>query len=483
MNADQYHASLSQSSSRRNFLKLSTGAAAALGAAPFLATGLKARSTNQPVGRKAKNVILLVSDGMSMGTFTCADYYGRLFLDRESEWLKLQKNPLSFQGLMDAASADSHVTDSAAAGSAWGCGHRVPNGSLNMGPKGENFEPILVTAKRHGYRTGLVTTTRISHATPASFVVNHPRRWDEDIIAQQIFDREVDLLLGGGAKFFSAEGRKDEKDLLQGFIDRGYTLVRSRDALRGLEGRHTRLVGLFDDDHLPYHVDWLNQPELSARIPNLAEMTKSALGHLGGSSEGFLLQIEAARVDHAAHVNCTAGVILDQIAFDEAVAEAVKFAEADGETLVIVTTDHGNASPGLFGVGPSYRDTNEAFDRVRGFKVSMEVLLSRLRKDPRATSVLAAVEAATGITLSPVEAASVARALVSRGDIPYIPLQADFAVLAASLANHTSFAWAGMSHTNELCPITTFGPGADLLPGYLINTDVNAIMKTVLGMA
>ena len=126
--------------------------------------------------KKAKNIILLVSDGMSTGTLNMAD----LFLNRKygkgSNWIQLYKDNRVSRALMDTASASSIVTDSAAASSSWGGGFRVNNGSLNVGPDGKPHLPIWQKFKKTGKMAGCVTTVPITHATPAGFCVNSKSR-------------------------------------------------------------------------------------------------------------------------------------------------------------------------------------------------------------------------------------------------------------------------------------------------------------------
>src|SRR4029434_4694557 len=108
-----------------------------------------------------------------------------------------------------------------------------------------------------------------------------------------------------------------------------------------------RVLGLFWSDHLPYTIDRNREPAMQSRVPTLAEMTSSALQNLSHSPDGFLLQVEGGRVDHAAHDNDAASMLHDQLAFDDAIGVALEFAKEHGDTLVIITTDHGTGNPGL----------------------------------------------------------------------------------------------------------------------------------------
>lgn len=158
---------------RRTFLKAG-GAATALAAGGGwpLANAAAGEVATARASAKPRNIIFLVSDGMSSGTLSIADQYLRWRDGRPSHWIRLYEEGKVSRGLMDTASRNNIVTDSAAASSAWGCGLRVNNDTVNMGPNGEAYEPILVTAKQHGKATGLVTTATVTHATPAGFAAN-----------------------------------------------------------------------------------------------------------------------------------------------------------------------------------------------------------------------------------------------------------------------------------------------------------------------
>lgn len=166
------------------------------------ASQLATTSANGGSNGKAKNVIFLVVDGMSIGTFTIADMVMRQRGDGSpgagSHWARLWGETGTRRSMMSTRAADSLVTDSAAGGSAWGCGHRLYNGSICFDRDRGELTPILVSAKEAGKSTGLVSTARITHATPASFVATVPSRNMEKIIAEQELERGVDVLMGVG---------------------------------------------------------------------------------------------------------------------------------------------------------------------------------------------------------------------------------------------------------------------------------------------
>ncbi len=294
--------------------------------------------------KKAKNIIFLISDGMSSGTLQMANLYAQNILGKNGNWMSLYAENKVSRALMDTASASSSVTDSAAASSAFGGGQRVKNGVLNVGSNGEKHLPIWQKFKKAGKKAGCVTTVTITHATPAGFCVNSEKRNAENEIAEMYSDLGLDVLLGGGDDFFNASKRPDKKDIYKIYEQKGYQILKEKSDLEKIK-KGKKVLGVFASGALPYSIDRANILDLQ-QTPSLAEMSAAAIDQMKDHENGFVLLIEAGKVDWAAHANDIAALIHDQLAFDEAVKTAIDFAEKDKETLVIITTDHGNANPG-----------------------------------------------------------------------------------------------------------------------------------------
>ena len=473
-----------QNLSRRKFFKQTGGVAAitAMGGLPAGKALAESQSESSPT-RRAKNIIFLVSDGMSHGTLAMADQYRRLVDGRPSNWLKLYDRPGIHRGLMDMASADNLVTDSAAASSSWGCGKRIPNGRINVDQDGQWLEPILPIAHRHGLRTGLVTTAAVTHATPAGFAANGERRGrgGQMNFAVQYLERGIDVILGGGSRFFNAHRRGDDRDLVADYVEKGYAHSSNRDELLALPPEQERILGLFQGRHLPFEIDRLNNPDLLAGVPSLAEMTDAALRRLSRGDNGFIVQIEGARVDHAAHRNDLCGLIFDQLAFDDAIEVALRFADEHPDTLVIVTTDHGNANPGL-NTGPDRGEHHLGL--LRNFKTSLDQLAGNLQSigNPTVANVTELVEARTGIVL----AENHANMLVDRlqGEVPvhYHRMNPFYSVLGQLLANTLEVGWVGNTHTSDYVELAAIGPGSERIKAFNRNTDMFTLMTGVLGI-
>ena len=465
------HNSSSSSSviARRDWLKT----AALGGATAFLAgTETRAEPEKKPAG-KVRGVVFMVSDGMSPGVLTMAEAYSKLTRKRSTAWWKLLNDKSAARGLMDTASASSIVTDSSAASSAWGGGQRIKNGQLNVDASGRAITPIAAIFKKaRSGRVGLVTTATVTHATPAGFAASSPARGNEHDISLQYLDR-VDVILGGGSGFFDPKQRPDKRDLGGDFVKAGYQRVVDRDAL--LASRSERLLGTFTAGHLPYSIDRDHDSELARKIPTLAEMAMAALSRFLAGDQPFLLQIEGARVDHAAHLNDIAGVLGDQLAFDDAVAAVLAKIANRNDILVVVTSDHGNSNPGINGTGNSYGESTQRFSRITRMKASHERLFTDWMKVKKgdAKQLSGLVQTHLDFQLKPAEADALLDAFNKRPIIEWShQLYKPEGLLGQFSGNHTAIGWTGTSHTSDPTIVTAVGPQSERFGGLVINTDV-----------
>lgn len=427
-------------------------------------------------GKKAKNIIFMVSDGMSVGTLSMANMLSERRDGRLSEWISLYHENKVNRGLMEMTSANSLVTDSSAASSSWGGGVRVNNGAVNVSPDGTHNKPILQKFKAAGKAVGCVTTVEITHATPSGFSLSSERRSDMAGFAVQHLDLGFDVLMGGGQEYFSADRRPDKRDLFSEFSGKGYQVAKTRDELLAIDQRGTQdpLLGIFNVGALPYALDRENDAELKSLTPTLAEMTGAAIRRLNRNKNGFVMQVEGGKVDWAAHANDVGALLYDQHAFEEAVAAAITFAEADGETLVIITTDHGNANPGLF----AGRDENKKFDSIFTHKHTNDWVLQGMDRDFNAAQVRERIEHAQGIVINAEEAIRLLSYYVTdrNEDGLYNPYKLPFHELAVIQEKYTSVGWGSMGHSGDLVEVAAFGPGKELLKPFIRNTDMHHLM-------
>ncbi|MGB6894560.1 MAG: alkaline phosphatase [Dehalococcoidia bacterium] len=282
----------------------------------------------------AQNVILLIGDGMGAAHRTAARLYS---VGREGE---LVMDTLPIGGMSRTWSMEGVVTDSAAAGTALAAGVKTSNKAIAVDSAGNPVETILEKAQEAGKSVGLVTDVQLAHATPASFAAHNPDRNNYLDIALDIFDHDVDVLLGGGEDHFLPVGtpgcypddgdRTDDRNLIDEAVAKGYQHVCTGADFNAVDPEVTdRLLGTFADLGMtrPF-------------TPSLPEMTAKAIAILSKNEEGFFLMVEGGQIDWAAHANDALNTLGDTLAFDEAVKAALDFQAEHPDTLVIVTADH-----------------------------------------------------------------------------------------------------------------------------------------------
>ena len=454
---------------RRDFLKGAgaVGAGTLVGASAAVGGAAK---NGKRAGGRAKNLIFLVVDGMGVGTLGLAHYWQLRHKAKPLRWMGVYDRPGVVTALMDTASASSPVTDSAAAGSAWGCGERVNNRSINYSVAGEPLTPLWRHAKAAGKATGLVTTCRVTHATPASFAANVPHRDEENRIARQYLARGIDVILGGGARHFT----NGEQTLLPEYEAEGYAISTDSDGLRASAGK-PKLLGLYADSHVPYALDRANVPDL-AGVPGLREMFGAALERLRGHPEGFVLQVEGGRVDHAGHGNDPVAILHEQLEFDSCIELAEDFVAEHPDTLFILTTDHGTGGCQLNGLGEDYSESGPALDRINRFDASFEAIAAHYTAigdfDPEH------FERKTGFRASPEQVAMVREGIAN--EVKYLDGTLT-KVFAEELQATTAVGWTSTHHTAEPVALLARGPGVEGIRPFIRNHELNGIVRGAMG--
>ncbi|SHG83937.1 alkaline phosphatase [Flavobacterium johnsoniae] len=457
---------------RRRFLKGSTllSGLAVMSPTVIFSNDLESISKKN---KKAKNIIFLISDGMSTGTLQMANLYSQNILNKNGNWMNLYAENKVSRALMDTASASSAVTDSAAASSSFGGGYRVRNGVLNVGPNGEKYLPIWQKFKNAGKKAGCVTTVTITHATPAGFCVNSDSRNAENEIAEMYAGLGLDVLMGGGDEFFNPDKRSDKKDIYKIYQEKGYQILKDKTELGNLK-KGAKTLGVFSTGALPYSIDRTNITELQ-HTPTLAEMSKAAIDQMKNHKDGFVLLIEGGKVDWAAHANDIAALIHDQLAFDEAVKTAIDFAEKDTETLVIITTDHGNANPGLiYGT-----DATKKFNSIADYKYTNEYILNAIHSNFNLQQIKDWIYQTNKISLSDQEAQHLLdfySGLEKMEDGLYNYKKLPFKAYSEIQKKHNNIGWISMDHSGDYVELAAFGPGSELLKPFVKNTDMHYLM-------
>lgn len=268
--------------------------------------------------KRPKNVILFIGDGMGV-----AHVYAGLTANRGSLFLENFKHI----GFTKTHSANRYITDSAAAATAIATGHKTNNGAIGVGVDQQPVKNITESAFKRGLATGLVATSSITHATPAAFVAHQLNRNQEEDIAIDILKSDIDVFIGGGYDFFTK--REDGRNLVNELIHKGYTVKQCLDSLQLFKGK--KLAGLTASR---------GNGRLKERGDMLPISTEVAINVLQQNKKGFFLMVEGSFIDSGGHGNNTVQVIEEMLDLDRAIGKALDFAAKDGQTLIIVASDH-----------------------------------------------------------------------------------------------------------------------------------------------
>lgn len=267
---------------------------------------------------KPKNIVLLIGDGMGLSEVSASLFYNKTTTNFER---------FSTIGLIKTSSSNELITDSAAGATAFSTGIKSYNGAIGVDKNGIAVETILEQLVKKGYATGLIATSSIVHATPASFYAHTKSRRLYEEIATFLPSSNIDFLAGGGTKFFNS--REDGKDLFSEFKKNGYK-VHTKELPASVSNK--KQVILLREDEMPKMLD--------GRGDFLPNATKLALEALSKNETGFFLMIEGSQIDWGGHANDADYLISELLDFDKTIGAVLDFSQKNGETLVIVTADH-----------------------------------------------------------------------------------------------------------------------------------------------
>lgn len=273
---------------------------------------------NDFFSKQPKNIILLIGDGMGV-----AQLFAALTANRGV----LNITQMPFIGFSLTQSASSYITDSAAGATALSTGQRTFNGAVGVDTLSMAIPTILEISKSMGYATGLVSSSSITHATPASFIAHQPSRKMQEEIAADFIDSNIDLFIGGGRKFFT--NRKDKRNLLKELQKNEYLVFSSLD--EAANANSGKMAILTAEKHNKAY------PKRGEMLP---EATEKAINILKTNKKGFFLMVEGSMIDWGGHANNTTYIVQETLDFDRAVGKALEFASTNKETLVIITADH-----------------------------------------------------------------------------------------------------------------------------------------------
>ncbi|WP_320175488.1 alkaline phosphatase [Maridesulfovibrio sp.] len=457
-----------------------------------------------------KYVFYFIGDGLGPTQRMAAELYNKM--EKNDAEAKLLMNTFPQSALVTTYSDNTLITDSAAGGTALACGFKTTNGYLGKLPDGTDIKSVAEAAKENGYAVGIITTTRLTHATPAAFSSHNPDRNAENAIAVDQADSGFDFFAGGGYRHYvakdNAQGlkskRKDDVDVVKMFADQGYkTFVgdSTRDAFRAYKAKKgEKVFAALTYSHLPYEVERRNSKMTENKLPALYELTEKAVQSLSAQEKPFFLMIEGGRIDHAAHAHDAKSTILDTIAMDDAVKVAYDFYQKHPEeTLIVTAADHetGGVALGISMDSKGYFLNLKELEKVQ---VSAEDNLDKyynklcakesdLKK--RHAAFIAYAEKEWGLTdRTAAEDKILADAMVVQDKNQNLPedKQTNYGyaytptmvAVTDLISQRARMFWTSFVHTGTFIPATSIGVGSEKFNGFIDNTDIPNRMAEVM---
>jgi alkaline phosphatase len=407
------------------------------------------------LAKAPKRIILFIGDGMGVPAVTAGAY---------ANGAPLEMMQMPHMSLMRTHEFEYVTTDSAASATAFATGHKTHYEGVSVKPgttqeqetdKAQHLSTMVDAARTAGWKTGLVATSRIVHATPAAFASHREHRSSYEEIALDMSTYGVDVLLGAGSDFFSK--RKDGKDLLAEMKGKGYSIATSRAELEASAGKVDKLVGLLHEKDMPTVLE-------GGRVMSLAELTDAAIKTLDRENpEGYFLLVEGSLIDWEEHDMNGPGTVAEVLDFDKAVGVARKYASGRDDTLIVVTADHETG-------GLSVLD-----------KPSSSKYMAILGGEEAATKSVASKD--EKITYpAPVETIALGnKTSFGPAEGPVDALQTSFGFL--SVASRGMWEGGGFSaaHTAAMVPLFTEGVGAELLAERVQdNADLGSFLRAAI---
>ncbi len=479
-------------------------------------------STQAMAAQTAKYVFLMIGDGMALPQINAAEVYLQAVNEGHPGLQKLSFSRMPAQGLNTTYSANAFITDSAAAATALACGYKTNSGVIAMDPtKKMSFKTIAEMAKEKGMKVGIVSSVSIDHATPACFYAHEPTRKNYYEIDMALAKSNFDYFAGGGLKKPTGPG-KDKESAYDVAEENGFTVTRTVEGFKALESGAGKVFAVSPTLDRSKAMDYA----IDGQPITLSEFTEKGI-ELLDNPKGFFMMVEGGKIDWACHANDAGSAIRDTLAFDDAVAKVMAFAEKHpGETLIVVTGDHecGGLTLGFAGTKyASYFETLAGqtmsyigFDKILDAyrektstgKADMEDFASPIQKafgllmlseeervklEELAEGGDKAAQAKLALTLNEFEMEELKEAFVrsmmgdqvhAKDEYTYLMYGGyePFTVALTHTLNHKAgLAWTSYSHTGVPVPTFAMGVDADLFQGYYDNTDVAKKMMEAMG--
>lgn len=462
--------------------------------------------------KKPKYVLFYIGDGMGVAQRTLAEYYQDYNGKDE-----LEMNHLPEIGMYSNKSNNSYIPDSAATATAMSTGKATNNGQIatealdnnmltseNANAEAKTIQDVDTEADemvnlgdglhKSGIPMGVITTTRITHATPATFTAHSNDRDNEALIAEQQLDFAPELLAGGGTNYLipkseSNSKRSDNRNLIQEYEDKGYTYFNDLNTFDNQVAEvNTPVLATFNDSHMDYEIDTPDD------APGLSEMTKSSIDYMYNNyQDGFFMMIEGGRIDHAAHANDAPTMLDETLEFENAIKEGLDFYKKHAdETLILVGADHETGGLGLGDESDYYMNLG-TLDDYNGS--SEEMLQGYYQQNMSHTKALNYIENDYGLGELSTKEKQQLEAVMTRMDNTtpdpengytgifyddygaYDPLASVVNQINADRAN---IGFSTYAHTGTFVEASAIGVGAENFDGMFTNTDIGLTLADLL---
>ncbi|SNS72893.1 alkaline phosphatase [Bacillus sp. OK838] len=447
----------------KKVLPITLASALAFGSLSWSAADRVSAKDKQKKEPEIKNVIFLIGDGMGVSYTSAYRYLKDNPGTKVAEKTEFDKY-LVGQQMTYPEDAAQNITDSASAATAMSSGVKTYNAAIAVDNDKSEVKTVLEAAKEKGKATGLVATSEITHATPASFGAHDENRKNMNSIADDYYNdlikgkHKIDVLLGGGKSNFV----RPDVNLAKAFEKDGYSYVTDKNQM--LKDKNEQVLGLFASEGLPKMID---RP---SETPSLSDMTSSAIQRLNKDKDGFFLMVEGSQVDWAGHDNDIVGAMSEMEDFEKAYKAAIEFAKKDKHTLVVATADHstGGFSIGAKGIYNWYGEPIKAAKRTPDFMADAIVKGADVEK------TLKQYINQNELKLTNDEIKTVTEAAKSKN-----VTNVDNAI-EAIFDNRTNTAWTTGGHTGEDVPVYAYGPYKERFAGQVDNTDQAKIIFDLL---
>lgn len=425
-----------------------------------------------------KNIIMIVGDGMGPAYTTAYRYLSDNTNTPQVENTVFDRTLVGMSSTYPDLDSD-YVTDSAASATALATAVKTYNGAIGVNVEKNPLESVLTFAKKQGKKTGIVVTSQINHATPASYLTHNESRNNYNQIADSYIDNgiQADLYLGGGWQYFIREDR----NLVNEFKQKGFHYVDNYKALNTAP-LNKPLFGLFGKKGLPWAIDDTNKYRLSA-------MTKAATSHLSNEN-GYFMLVEASQIDWGGHSNDITSAMAEMDDLAKTLEYLETYVEENPNTLVVVTADHSTGgltvgSNGVYEWRPTIikHMTQSTYSVAKVFekeKITQEKIsqLMNFGLTKKEVEELIALKAKTLVEIDTfMETAKTSKQKKYKPNLT----RKLYAAINNIVDKRTNTGWTSSGHTAIDVPVFAFGQGSELFNGYQDNTDIAKKIFTLLG--